>query len=94
MGLLLAGSLSIADAARPRHDGSEVLRPGPRSVGPPGNDRRITEIAHVEAGADERLDQSSVAEGGRRALLAHSAGAGPGRSADRRCRSGLRDIHV
>jgi hypothetical protein len=33
-------------------------------------------------------------EGGRRALPAHSAGAGPGWSADRRCRSGLRDIHV
>jgi hypothetical protein len=57
-------------------DRLEILRLRPRSVGSPGNDRRVAEIADVEAHAAERLDESARAECGRRLFLTTPAGAG------------------
>jgi hypothetical protein len=71
----------IADASRrpPHHvyNRLEILSAWLGSIGPPGDDRQIPEIAHGETGASERLDESGTAERGRRPLLADAAGARP-----------------
>jgi hypothetical protein len=70
----------IGDACRGTphdiHDGFEVLRLWSDSVGAPGDDRRVPEIADVEARAAEQLEESGGTQGGRRLLLANTAGAG------------------
>jgi hypothetical protein len=71
----------IGDQSRSRlhdiQDRLEILSPRPRSVGSPGNDRRVTEITDVEARAVERLDESRGTQRGRRLFLTNPAGAGP-----------------
>jgi hypothetical protein len=42
---------------------SRVLGAGPGPIGAPGNDWQVAEIAHVETGVAERLDQSGVPQG-------------------------------
>jgi hypothetical protein len=70
----------VADPSRSRshdiQDRLEILRPRPRSVGSPRNDRRVTEIGDFETHAAERLDESRTTQRGRRLFLTNTAGAG------------------
>jgi hypothetical protein len=70
----------VPDTSRgPTHHvdyGLEILGAGPRSVGAPGNDRRIPEIAHLKADAGERFDQPSRSQRGGSPFLSNPAGSG------------------
>ena len=57
-------------------DGVEVLGLWVGSVGPPGDDRGVPEIVHLESHPAELVDESCGADRGWRLLLADTAGAG------------------
>jgi hypothetical protein len=66
------------------HDGLEVLGPWVGSVGSPGDDRGVSEVAYLEPRPAELPDESGGAERRGCLLLTDTGGAGARRSADDR----------